>query len=99
MTGQFPREKFGNDQVRNIFHQPEKEYYTAVLQNDMKKNDGKRHFSRGYFCNGKAGIEVKALGSQSSGNYYELAQANCLIITEEEKRNPKKGDTVKCILI
>ena len=85
--------------IRKIFHQAEKEYYTAVLQNEMKKSDGKRHFSRGYFCNGKEGIEVRALGSQSSGNYYELAQANCLIITEEEKRNPQKGDTVKCILI
>lgn len=85
--------------IRNLLHQPEKECFTAVLQNDLKKNDGKRHFSRGYFYNRKAGTEVKALSSQSSGNYYELAQANCLIITEEEKRNPQKGETVKCILI
>lgn len=85
--------------IRKIFHQAEKEYYTAVLQNEIKKSDGKRHFSRGHFCNGTSGIEVKALGSQSSGNYFELAQANCLIITDEEKRNPQKGDTVKCILI
>jgi len=85
--------------IRKLLNQKEKEIYTATLQNDIKKNDGKKHFSRGSIYTGKEGWEVKSHSSQSSGNYYELGNANCLIITETEIRNPKKGDVVKCILI
>jgi len=85
--------------IRKLLNQKEKEVYKATLQDDIRKKDGKKHFSRGTIYNGTDGWEVKSHSSQSSGNYYELGNANCLIITEAEIRNPKKGDVVKCILI
>lgn len=74
--------------------------YRATLQDDLKKKDAKRHFMRG-FCtyneNGK--FQVKKIGSQSSGNLAEMGKANCLIVVEEERINPKKGESVECIMI
>jgi len=85
--------------IRKLMKQRAKDIYTATLQNGIKKNDGKKHFSRGIIVSGIDGWEVTVHSSQSSGNYFELGNANCLIITDEEKQNPKKGDLVKCILI
>lgn len=71
----------------------------AILHNDLKKKDGKRHFSRGILAQEGSEWKVISKFSQSSGNLVEMSQANCLIEIEEDKRNPAKGDNVKCILI
>ena len=92
----------------NVFIKPAIEYLyklktinsiNAILHNDLKKKDEKRHFSRGILA--QEGREWKVISkfSQSSGNLVEMSQANCLIEIEEDKRNPAKGDNVKCILI
>lgn len=74
--------------------------FSANLEDDLKKEDGKRHFMRGfctYNIDGK--YYVKKVGSQSSGNLAEMGKANCLIIVEEDRINPKKGELVECIMI
>jgi len=75
--------------------------FTGVLMDDLSKKDGKRHFMRGiYTYNDKNGtFQVRKMGSQSSGNLAEMGKSNCLIIIEEERRNPRKGEHVECIMI
>lgn len=74
--------------------------FTAVLEEELKKENGKRHFMRGLYTYKEDGLfYVRKVGSQSSGNLAEMGQANCLIVVEEEKMNPKKGEKVECIMI
>ena len=42
---------------------------------------------------------VSKVGSQSSGNLAEMGNSNCLIIVDEDRINPVKGETVECIKI
>lgn len=72
---------------------------TAVLQDDLKKKDNKRHFSNGIFYEEEGEWKVTSRFSQSSGNLVEMSRANCLIEIDEVRLNPKKGEQVKCILI
>jgi molybdopterin molybdotransferase len=85
--------------LRSLYNLNDEFLYTAILQNDMIKKDNKRHFSRGilYTENGK--WKVKSGFSQSSGNLAETSKANCLIIIPEEIKNPKKGDTLECMIM
>lgn len=85
--------------IEFLFRQNEIRKITAILQNDLKKKDGKRHFSRGILFEENGEWKVSSEFSQSSGNLVEMSNANCLIEIEEEKRDPKKGESVKCILI
>lgn len=72
----------------------------AVLLDDLKKNDKKRHFMRGFLTTNEDGSRsVKKVGSQSSGNLAEMGMSNCLIIVEEERTNPAAGDVVECMMI
>lgn len=82
-----------------VFHQNYLISNTAVLQDDLKKKDNKRHFSSGIFYEEKGEWKVTSKFSQSSGNLVEMSRANCLIEIDEERLNPKKGEQVKCILI
>ncbi len=85
--------------IEFLFRQNEIKSITAALQNDLKKKDGKRHFSRGILFEENGEWKVTSEFSQSSGNLVEMSRANCLIEIEEDKLNPKKGERVKCILI
>lgn len=85
--------------IEFLFKQNEIRKITATLQNDLKKKDGKRHFSRGILYEENGEWKVSSEFSQSSGNLVEMSKANCLIEIEEERINPKKGEKVKCILI
>ncbi|AFH50509.1 Molybdopterin biosynthesis enzyme MoeA [Ignavibacterium album JCM 16511] len=85
--------------IEFLFKQDEIKNITATLQNDLKKKDGKRHFSRGILFEEKGEWKVTSEFSQSSGNLVEMSRANCLIEIEEERVNPKKGERLKCILI
>lgn len=82
-----------------LYHQTPINFLTAVLQEDLKKRDNKRHFSRGFIFKGSGEWSVTSKYSQSSGSLVEMSRANCLIVLEEEKLNPVKGERVKCILI
>ncbi len=85
--------------IEFLFRQNEIKSITAALQNDLKKKDGKRHFSRGILFEENGEWKVTSEFSQSSGNLVEMSRANCLIEIEEDRLNPKKGEKVKCILI
>jgi len=85
--------------IEFLFRQNEIKSITAALQNDLKKKDGKRHFSRGILIEENGEWNVTSEFSQSSGNLVEMSRANCLIEIEEDRLNPKKGEKVKCILI
>ncbi|MGK9369078.1 molybdopterin molybdotransferase MoeA [Melioribacter sp. Ez-97] len=82
-----------------LFKQKETEMITAVLQNNLKKRDGKRHFARGILFEENGVWKVTSEFSQSSGNLVEMSASDCLIVLPEEIRNPQKGDIVKCIKI
>ncbi len=85
--------------IEFLFKQNKIDKLTATLQNDLKKKDGKRHFSRGILYQENDELKVTSEFSQSSGNLVEMSRANCLIEIEEDRLNPKKGERVKCILI
>lgn len=85
--------------IEFLFKQNKIKSISATLQNDLKKKDGKRHFSRGILFEENDEWKVTAEFSQSSGNLGEMSRANCLIEIEEDRLNPKKGERVKCILI
>lgn len=85
--------------IEFLFQQKLLNKITATLQNDLRKKDNKRHFSRGILFEENGEWKVTSKFSQSSGNLVEMSRANCLIEIEEERLNPKKGERVKCILI
>ncbi|MBU0561600.1 MAG: molybdopterin molybdotransferase MoeA [Bacteroidetes bacterium] len=91
-------EVYLKSRIIELYNLPPVEKITAVLENDIRKNDKKRHFVKAFlFKNESGGYVVRSQISQSSGNLVELSQANCLIEIEEEIINPKKGDKVICI--
>ena len=93
-------EIFIRDNIINLYNQPKRKYIEAVLQNNLKKADKKRHFMRGVLTKTNNGTyEVSSKFSQSSGALVEMSKANCLMIIEEETINPQKGKTVKCVII
>jgi molybdopterin biosynthesis enzyme len=77
---------------------PQTEVVSAKLENDLRKNDKKRHFIRGNISKDVNGnYFVTSKPSQSSGNLVGFSSSNCLINVEEESLNPKKGAIVECI--
>lgn len=85
--------------IEFLFKQKPMNQFKAVLQNDLKKKDGKLHFARGILSKENGEFKVTSEFSQSSGNLVEMSKANCLIVVEEERRNPVKGEVVECIMI
>ena len=93
-------EIFIRENINKLYNQPKREYIEAVLKNDLKKTDKKRHFMRGVLRKTTDGTyEVSSEFSQSSGSLVEMSKANCLIVIEEETRNPVKGKAVICMKI
>lgn len=85
--------------IEFLFKQKSLEPITAVLQNEIKKKDGKRHFALGILFKDNNEWKVTSKFSQSSGNLVEMSRANCLIVLNEDLRNPQKGERVECIMI
>ncbi len=93
-------EIFIRENIIKLYNQPKREYVEAILQNNLKKKDNKRHFMRGVLTKTNNGTyEVNSEFSQSSGSLVEMSKANCLIVIEEETINPAKGKVVKCMMI
>lgn len=67
----------------------------AELTHNYKKPAGLTHFLKGNHHQGK----VTPLGAQESFRLSSFAQANCLIILNEEKELFEKGDNVKLLLL
>ena len=85
--------------IEYLYHQKNLNIVYAVLMNEINKKDGNKHFSRGIIFEENGEWRVKVKFSQSSGNLVEMSRANCLIMLNEEKKNPAKGEKVECILI
>ncbi|MCB9208072.1 MAG: molybdopterin molybdotransferase MoeA [Ignavibacteriales bacterium] len=79
------------------YSQPQPLKFKAILKNDIKKNDAKRHFVSGIIDVNKN--EVITHSSQSSGNLAGFSKSNCLVEINEKTLNPKNGDIVECIMI
>jgi molybdopterin molybdotransferase len=75
--------------------------FFAIIKEDIKKKDGKRHFLRGILnFNSKTNeYQVEKSGKQSSADLLGLAKSNCLVIIPEEIKELKKGDKAECIMI
>lgn len=71
----------------------------GILADDINKSDSKRHFIRGELKNTSDGFIVSSVGNQSSGNLAQMSKANCLIVIEEDRINPGKGENAECIMI
>jgi molybdopterin molybdotransferase len=73
----------------------------AELTEPVIKKDNKRYFLRGIleFNHEKGKYFVRASERQSSADMVRLSIANCLVIIEEERTNPQKGEEVECIMI
>ncbi len=90
---------FVQDNIQSLFDLDLTQKVVATLDDDLKKDDGKRHFMRGYCTSANGKYTAGKIGSQSSGNLAEMGKANCLIIVEEERSDLKKGELVECIMI
>lgn len=79
----------------------EMEFFPAILENTIRKKDGKRHFICGVsrLDWDTKEIYVSQTPGQSSGNIFGLTNANCLIIFEESFNELKKGEKVLCMRI
>lgn len=71
----------------------------VVLQHEIKKTDGKRHFVRGILDNQNGKMTVRSTGSQISNVMSSLTKANCLIILPEEKTHFASGEEVEVELL
>lgn len=92
-------ELFVKNTIENVFGRKEIYYAPAILSSDIRKNDNKRHFIRGKLFSSDGVNHVSASGSGTSADLYGLARANCLIVIEEERTDPKKGESVRCMMI
>ena len=76
-------------------------YFSAILDETIKKKDEKRHYLRSYafLDNETQTMYVRKAGGQSSGNMNGLKEANCFIIFEEDFYVKQKGESVICMKI
>ena len=73
--------------------------YRAILEEEIKKTDGKRHFIRGILGNANGRLVVRTTGSQVSNVLTSVTNANCLVIVPEEKEIVRAGEEVEVELI
>ncbi|MGA2295977.1 MAG: molybdopterin molybdotransferase MoeA [FCB group bacterium] len=87
--------------IQKLYHNYKNPEFNAVLKNYIFTQDRRRQFIRSLysFDENKKKYFVEELGMQSSGNMYNLNNANCLIVLEENLYEKKKGELVKCIEI
>lgn len=71
----------------------------AVLEHEITKKDGKRHFVRGILEHKNGSLVVRTTGPQMSNVLSSLSQANCLIILPEEKETFSEGEYVEVELL
>jgi len=71
----------------------------ALLEEEIKKSDGKRHFVRGIMKNHNNSLVVRTTGSQLSNVLTSLTRANCLIVLPETKEHFSIGEQVEVELL
>jgi molybdopterin molybdotransferase len=67
----------------------------AILENNYTKKSGMTHFLKGFYQDEK----VVILESQASFQLKSFAQANCLLVMDEEMENVKQGNMVEVHLL
>jgi molybdopterin molybdotransferase len=72
---------------------------TAILDEQIVKRDGKRHYVRGIFERKGTEFHVRPTGSQVSNILMSLVKANCLIILPEEESDVIAGSHVEIELL
>lgn len=87
--------------LSELYYHNKPKTFKAVLMNNLKKIDSKRHFIRGIISEDFDGGKylVKSFDNQSSSNLTGLSKSNALIILEESRTNPKAGDETECMMI
>jgi len=71
----------------------------AVLEHEIKKTDGKRHFVRGILEHKNGSFVVRSTGPQTSNVLSSLSRANCLIILPEQQEKFSAGEQVEVELL
>jgi molybdopterin molybdotransferase len=69
--------------------------FPAVIEEELTKHDGKRHFVRGVSRQVEGKFHVRTTGSQNSGAMSSMVKANCLIIVPEAVTSIRPGDEVE----
>jgi molybdopterin molybdotransferase len=76
---------------RRELHPPR---FPAVAAEAMRKRPGRREFKRGVLRHTGERWEVRTTGPQGSGILTSMAQANCLVVIEDERGDVAAGETV-----
>ncbi|KKO47050.1 molybdopterin molybdenumtransferase [Arsukibacterium ikkense] len=66
----------------------------AICSVPLKKQPGRMDYQRGWYWQGEDGLNVKTLGSQSSGMLSSIAHANCYIVLERDSGSVPAGEQV-----
>jgi len=85
----------------NLFFKHDENVFECTLTEKLTKKDSKLHFvtSEYFYQTDSKEIFVKPSRNISSGNLISLAQSNCLIMFDEDKRLIEAGERVKCLRI
>ena len=65
----------------------------AVCSVPLKKQPGRADYQRGWYWQSEDGLNVKTLGSQSSGMLSSIANANCYIVLERDSASLPAGES------
>jgi len=92
---------FIKDILSELYFHTKPKTVNAVLMNNLKKIDSKRHFIRGMITemSDRGKYLVKSFDNQSSSNLTGLSKSNALIVLEESRTSPIAGEEAECILI
>ncbi|MEW6455463.1 MAG: gephyrin-like molybdotransferase Glp [Acidobacteriota bacterium] len=71
----------------------------AILEEEIKKKGGRRHFLRGIIRFDGDRAFVKTTGPQGSGILKSMVLANCLIVIPEDVKFIPHGEKIDCLLI
>ena len=68
--------------------------FSARMEHEYSKTDGKFHYVRGIATQKNGETVVRATASQSSGVLSSLVEGNCLIFIPEDKKVVRAGESV-----
>lgn len=71
----------------------------AVLDGDIKHSRGRREYVRGVMTTEDRIVRVAATGDQGSNRLATFADANCLIVVDEECGDLREGDHVQAMVL
>ena len=71
----------------------------AILAGDIKHSRGRREYVRGILRTEDGDLRVAATGDQSSNRLATFADANCLIVVDDDRGDLHEGDQVGAIVL